>query len=66
MWTQSSRGHVENLIRGLVVEVCVLVTNGTLERDTIVTLTSINDEAVGMQSVIALLAWRCGMCAILL
>ena len=33
---------------GLVVEVCVLVTSGTLERNAIVTLSSINDEAVGM------------------
>ena len=32
---------------GLVVEVCVLVTDGTLERDAIVTLSSVDDEAVG-------------------
>ena len=32
---------------GLVVEVCVLVTSGTLESDATVMLSSINDEAVG-------------------
>ena len=32
---------------GLVVEVCVLVTSGTLEREATVTLSSINAEAVG-------------------
>ena len=35
------------LEEGLMVEVCVLVTNGTLERDAIVILSSVNDEAVG-------------------
>ena len=32
---------------GLVVEVCVLVTSGTLQRDATVILSSINNEAVG-------------------
>ena len=32
---------------GLVVEVCVLVTSGTLEREATVILSSVNDEAVG-------------------
>ena len=32
---------------GLVVEVCVLVTSGTLESDATVILSSVNDEAVG-------------------
>ena len=32
---------------GLVVEVCVLVTSGTLQRDATVVLSSIDDEAVG-------------------
>ena len=32
---------------GLVVEVCVLVTSGTLEREATVMLSNVNDEAVG-------------------
>ena len=32
---------------GLVVEVCVLVTSGTLQRDATVVLSSIDDGAVG-------------------
>ena len=30
-----------------MVEVCVLVTSGTLEREATVILSSVNDEAVG-------------------
>ena len=32
---------------GLVVEVCVLVTSGILQRDATVILSSVNDQAVG-------------------
>ena len=32
---------------GLAVEVCVIVVSGILERDAVVQLSSVNDEAVG-------------------
>ena len=32
---------------GVMVEVCTVVTSGTLERDAIIQLSSANDEAVG-------------------
>ena len=32
---------------GVMVAVCTVVTSGTLERDAIVQLSSVNDEAVG-------------------
>ena len=36
-----------------MVEVCVLVTSGTLERDATVVLSSSNDEAVGKRRAIS-------------
>ena len=40
-----------------MVEVCVLVTSGTLEREATVTLTSVNDEAVGKRKASANCVW---------
>ena len=42
---------------GLVVEVCVLVTSGTLESDAIVILSSVNDDAVGKRRASANCVW---------
>ena len=42
---------------GLVVEVCVLVTSGTLEREATVTLSSINAAAAGKSWVSMNCAW---------
>ena len=40
-----------------MVEVCVLVTSGTLESDAIVVLSSVNDDAVGKRRASATLLY---------